>query len=82
MGDENKALSFVEKMKLKALNQEKYGGPEPVAVPAKVGVTNCANCGAGRAIHEGLTKCCYCGFEFLAVVLSDGLHIKKEDNSR
>lgn len=78
---ENKALSFIEKMKLKAQSQEKYGGKTEI-VPAKVDVKDCPNCGAGRAMQDGLTKCGYCGFDFLTVVLTDGLYVKKEDNSK
>jgi len=81
MDDKNKALSFVERMKQKAQNQPKLGGNAP-PVEARLDAGTCPNCGAGRAKMDGLTKCAYCGYEFLKVELSDGLHIKKEDNSK
>lgn len=80
MSDDKKPLSFVEKMKLKAQQQKSYGG-DPELKPANVGVRDCPNCGAARAKDDGLTKCAYCGFEFISVHLTDGLNIKKEDNS-
>jgi uncharacterized Zn finger protein (UPF0148 family) len=43
--------------------------------------SDCPNCGAGRAKQDGLTHCAYCGHEFLSVKLTDGIFIKKEDNS-
>jgi uncharacterized Zn finger protein (UPF0148 family) len=48
---------------------------------AKMNAKDCPNCGAGRAKQDGLTHCAYCGFEFLNVKLTDGVYIKKEDNS-
>jgi uncharacterized Zn finger protein (UPF0148 family) len=80
MSEEKKALSFVEKMKLKAKAQKNYGGETEIK-GANMEARDCPNCGAGRAKQEGLTHCAYCGFEFIAVQLTDGLHIKKEDNS-
>lgn len=77
----NETLSFVERMKLKAQNQQTFGGISH-SVEAKIDATTCPNCGAGRAKIDGLTKCAYCGHEFLTVVLTDGIQIKKEDNSR
>ncbi|WP_459641268.1 hypothetical protein [Flavobacterium sp. CGRL2] len=44
-------------------------------------VRDCPNCGAGRAKQDGVTHCAYCGFEFITVQLTDGVYIKKEDNS-
>jgi uncharacterized Zn finger protein (UPF0148 family) len=80
MSEEKKALSFVEKMKLKAQSQKNYGGETEIK-GANMEARDCTNCGAGRAKQDGLTHCAYCGFEFIAVQLTDGLHIKKEDNS-
>jgi uncharacterized Zn finger protein (UPF0148 family) len=80
MSEEKKALSFVEKMKLKAQSQKNYGGETEIK-GANMEARDCPNCGAGRAKQDGLTHCAYCGFEFIAVQLTDGLHIKKEDNS-
>lgn len=81
MSEEKKALSFVEKMKLKAQSQKNYGGETEIK-NAEISVRDCPNCGAGRAKQEGLTHCSYCGFAFLSVTLTDGLNIKKEDNSK
>lgn len=80
--EEKKPLSFVEKMKLKAQSQKTYGLDENNAFKeAKMDAADCPNCGAGRAKQEGLTHCAYCGHEFLAVKLTDGIFIKKADNS-
>ncbi len=81
MEDNKKPLSILEKMKQKALDQKNYGG-KFVEEAAKVTTRTCPNCGAGRAKQDGLTHCAYCGFEFLAVDLTDGINIKKEDNSK
>jgi uncharacterized Zn finger protein (UPF0148 family) len=81
MSEEKKALSFIEKMKLKAKNQANYGGETEIK-SASIAARDCPNCGAGRAKQEGLTNCGYCGFEFMTVTLTDGIHIKKEDNSK
>jgi uncharacterized Zn finger protein (UPF0148 family) len=81
MSEEKKELSFVERMKLKAQSQKNYGGETEIQ-PASIAARDCPNCGAGRARQEGLTHCGYCGFEFMNITLTDGLHIKKEDNSR
>ncbi len=80
--EDNKPLSFVEKMKLKAQSQKTYGIDENNAFKeAKMDAADCPNCGAGRAKQEGLTHCAYCGHEFLAIKLTDGIFIKREDNS-
>ena len=79
--DKQPALSLIERMKQKALNQKLYGG-EYVSEEAKINIKNCPNCGAGRAKQDGLTRCAYCNFEFLSVTLTDGINIKKEDNSK
>ena len=82
MEEEKKpVLSFLEKLKQKAESQKPYGG-NFTPVEASMDVKDCPNCGAGRAIQDGLTHCGYCGFEFLGVKLTDGIHIKKEDNSQ
>lgn len=81
MSDPNKALSFIEKMKLKAQSQQNYGG-ETAIKDASATTATCTNCGAGRAKQDGLTKCAYCGFEFIAVELTNGLHLTKQDNSQ
>jgi Zn finger protein HypA/HybF involved in hydrogenase expression len=76
-----KASSFLEKLKAKAQQQGNYGG-EMEVTEAKMEVTDCPNCGAGRAKQDGLTKCAYCGFMFMDIQLTDGIHIKKEDNAK
>ncbi|MBC5836835.1 hypothetical protein [Flavobacterium muglaense] len=73
-------LSLIDRLKLKAVTQKSYGGAL-VEQEAKLTVRNCPNCGAGRAKDEGLTICAYCDFEFLSVRLTDGITIKKENNS-
>lgn len=80
MAEEKKPLSLLERMKQKALEQKSYGG-EFKEEAAKLNARVCPNCGAGRAANDGLTHCGYCGFEFLSVKLTDGIHIKKQDNS-
>lgn len=79
--DKKPILSLIERMKLKAMNQKNYGG-DYVEDQAKIAVRDCPNCGAGRAKQDGLTHCAYCDFEFLSVVLTDGINLKKEDNSK
>lgn len=73
-------LSLLQKMKQKVREQKTYGG-DFADEPAKISVRTCPNCGGGRAHLDGLTCCAYCGFEFLSVKLTDGVYIKKEDNS-
>jgi len=80
MEDGNKALSMLERLKQKTQAQTPYGG-EAKAIDAKMDATVCPNCGAGRAKMDGLTKCGYCGFVFIEKELTDGINIKKEDNS-
>lgn len=78
--EEKKVNSLLDKLKQKAQNQTNYGG-ETEMTEAKMNSKDCPNCGAGRAKQDGLTHCAYCGFEFLSVKLTDGIYIKKEDNS-
>lgn len=80
MSEDKKPLSFAEKLRLKNQNQVNYGGATEMKAASMVAL-DCPNCGAGRAKQDGLTHCAYCSFEFLAVKLSDGLHLKKGDNS-
>ena len=81
MEENKKPLTLLEKMKQKAMEQKSYGG-EFTEEAAKINAKTCPNCGAGRAEQDGITHCAYCSFEFLSVTLSDGIHIKKEDNSK
>ncbi len=78
--EEKKVNSLLDKLKQKAQNQTNYGG-ETEMTEAKMNAKDCPNCGAGRAKQDGLTHCAYCGFEFLNLKLTDGVYIKKEDNS-
>lgn len=80
MSQENKTLSFVEKMKLKAQKQQVYGG-KAEDKQASLSIKDCPNCGAARAQQDGITHCAYCGFEFIGVKISDGINLKEEDNS-
>lgn len=78
--EEKKVNSFLSRLKEKAQKQTNYGG-EMEITEAKMNAKDCPNCGAGRAKQDGLTHCAYCGFEFLSIKLTDGVYIKKEDNS-
>ncbi|SHM34508.1 hypothetical protein [Flavobacterium chilense] len=78
--EEKKVNSFLDKLKEKAKNQTNYGG-EAEMNDAQMNLRDCPNCGAGRAKQDGVTHCAYCGFEFINVKLTDGVYIKKEDNS-
>ncbi len=81
MTDKKKPLTLLEKMKQRAQSQKNYGG-DFIDEKANVKSVCCPNCGAGRAKEDGLTHCAYCGHEFLSVDLSDGVTIKKSDNSK
>ncbi|MBB6499198.1 hypothetical protein [Pedobacter cryoconitis] len=80
MNEKDKTLSYLERLKQQAVNQENYGG-EIKAEEAKMEVRDCPECGAGRAFHQGLTVCAYCGFKFMDIRLTDGLYIRKQNNS-
>lgn len=81
MSAEKKPMSLIEMMKQKAKTQKMYGG-KTEEKPASMTIKDCPNCGAARAQLDGITHCVYCGFEFIAVKISDGINLKKEDNSR
>ncbi|MBS0029057.1 hypothetical protein ACTJJ0_14000 [Chitinophaga sp. 22321] len=78
--EKKRALTYVEKLKEKALQQKNYGG-EVKKEDAGMDARDCPNCGAGRAFRHGLTACAYCGFVFMEIKLTDGIHIKKGNNS-
>jgi hypothetical protein len=78
--EKKKTLSYVEKLKQQALSHQNYGG-EVVDKAAQMEIRDCPNCGAGRAYSHGLTNCAYCGFSFMDVKLTDGIYIKKDNNS-
>ncbi len=79
MTDKDKPISLVERLKRIALKQKRESIQ---TTPAGSSVVQCPQCGAGRAKQDGITKCGYCGYEFIATKLSDGINIKKEDNSK
>lgn len=66
-------------MKRLAMQQKRE---QLVEQQAASSVATCPQCGAGRAKHDGLTACAYCGFAYTHAVLTDGIHIKDTDNSR
>lgn len=78
--EEKKVNSFLNRLKENAQKQSNYGG-ETENNEAQMNVRDCPNCGAGRAKQDGVTNCAYCGFEFITVKLTNGVYIKKEDNS-
>jgi rubredoxin len=79
--EENKRTrNYLERLKQSALQQKNYGG-EIKKEDASMDARDCPNCGAGRAFRHGLTSCAYCGFVFMEVKLTNGIHIKKENNS-
>jgi uncharacterized Zn finger protein (UPF0148 family) len=81
--NEQPKMSFAERMRQKALEQKNYGHEaETPPKEAKMDARDCPNCGAGRAQQDGLTHCAYCGFEFMSAKLTDGIHIRKENNSQ
>ncbi|MDR1911187.1 MAG: hypothetical protein LBQ52_02425 [Helicobacteraceae bacterium] len=75
------SLNFLKNMQNIAVSQKNYGASETVK-EMKVAAKLCPNCGAARAKYDGLTRCAYCGYKFIDTSLSDGIFIKKEDNSR
>lgn len=79
--ENKKPLSLVERMRLKTQTQQKYGG-EFIEEKATIGVTDCQNCGAGRAKSDGLKECAYCGFVFLEKEHTAGIHLNKEKDRR
>ncbi|MEZ2443626.1 hypothetical protein AB6805_18000 [Chitinophaga sp. RCC_12] len=81
MGEEKKRIqAYLEQLKKKVETQENYGG-EITNEAAKMDIRDCPECGAGRAYHKGLTACAYCGFIFMDTKLTDGVNIRKENNS-
>lgn len=75
--------SLLDRMKKRAQSEKIYGTSEgTMPEQPSLGAGACVNCGAPRAQKDGLTHCGYCGHEFISTELSDGIHIKKEDNSR
>ena len=78
--ENNKVSSFLSRLKENAKKQEDYGFTLENN-DAQINIRNCPGCGAGRAKKDGVTKCAYCEYKFLSIKLTDGLYIKKEDNS-
>ena len=79
MEEGQKPVSIVQQMKRLAMQQKREQFVEQQAASS---VVTCPQCGAGRAKHDGLTACAYCGFEYTNAVLTDGIHIRETDNSR
>lgn len=71
-----KPQNFLRQLRQKAASQTPYGGVTQEQ-SAKISAVTCPNCGAPRAREDGLTRCAFCGHEFMGVKLSDGLHLKK-----
>lgn len=73
-----RAASLIQKMKQTLQSQKRD-------IPAQTAPTfhlhTCPNCGAGRAKSDGVTHCAYCNFEFIKTQITDGIHLKKTDNS-
>ncbi|MEI3800862.1 hypothetical protein SAMN05660461_4788 [Chitinophaga ginsengisegetis] len=81
MAEEKKRIqAYLEQLKNKVETQENYGG-EITNEEARMDIRDCPECGAGRAYHKGLTACAYCGFVFMDTKLTDGVNIRKENNS-
>jgi ribosomal protein S27AE len=81
MAEEKKRIqAYLEQLKNKVETQENYGG-EITNEEARMDIRDCPECGAGRAYHKGLTACAYCGFIFMDTKLTDGVNIRKENNS-
>ena len=78
---ENKTLTLLEKMKLKAQAQ-KEERPVYENKAANMNVNTCPNCGAGRAKQDGITKCGYCGFNFMDIIITKGININEDSNSQ
>lgn len=74
-----KPMSLVARMKQNALAQKREAFKEK---QADMNTKTCPNCGAGRAKEDGITRCAYCGFEFIGCKLTDGIHITDNDNSK
>lgn len=76
--DQPRAATLIEKMK-QTLMHQKRDLPEQTA--PTLSLRTCPNCGAGRAKGDGLTHCAYCNFAFIQPSITDGIHLKKTDNS-
>jgi uncharacterized Zn finger protein (UPF0148 family) len=77
----NKSVNFLQNMTNISLKQQNYAQTKE-AVEAKTEAKLCPNCGAPRAKQDGLTHCAYCGYKFIDTTLTDGIYIKKKDNSK
>ncbi|MCL2090183.1 MAG: hypothetical protein FWH11_02975 [Micrococcales bacterium] len=81
MGSETSG--FLARMAAQAAAQKTIYDHIPVPPPqtATVSTPTCPGCGAGLAKMDGLTRCGYCGYQFIAQQLTDGTHISSSDNS-
>ncbi len=64
-----------------ATDKSLYDDVEYTPPPAGVAAKACPGCGAGRAKSDGLTRCAYCGHEFMTRALTDGVYLSSDDNS-
>ncbi|MDR2126167.1 MAG: hypothetical protein LBP63_05000 [Prevotellaceae bacterium] len=76
----DKSVNFLQNMTNISLKQKNYAETDET-LEAKTEARLCPNCGAPRAKQDGLTHCAYCGYKFIETVLTDGIFLKKEDNS-
>lgn len=76
---ENKNISFIERLKNKALSNKKYM-QENEKQEAKIENIICPNCSGSRDVNSALTHCPYCNYEFIKTILTDGINIKSSNN--
>ena len=77
----DKPKSLLSRLKQRSKNQQEYGG-RTKDEDAKISTRTCDNCGSPRSTNTGVTHCAYCGFAFVDKELTDGVFIKKKDNSK
>jgi len=79
----SEANSFLARLTARATTEATvYDGLPSSAPDVGASVTTCPGCGAGRAKQDGLTRCAYCGHEFMNQTLTDGIYLSAEDSSR
>lgn len=62
--------------------KDRAGAPIQETGEAMTTALTCPSCGAGRVKADGITVCAYCGYRFITVALSEGLHLGEADNSK
>lgn len=76
------AGGYLARLAARATTQKSVYDDMEHAVPAVgVSVAACPGCGAGRTKQDGLTRCGYCGHEFMSQTLTDGIYLSSADNS-